>query len=237
MTRALPRLSLPHLSDEAVAAFADGVLRGAAQQRARQHLSECRDCAEAIHGQRAASAVLRSAAAPSLPLALLDRLRQLPSTAPLPSAFLDPAGMSVDGQPVFAAFGTVWPASAASALLPFAGPPTPAAPAAPAPADAVPPAAVPAGNASAGNASAGDAPAGDAPGGAARRRPVVTSHLTTLALAAVAVGLLVSTAASTGGATAGLPPAGSTGGGVLPGPASIGTTILIRPAAELTGRR
>ena len=36
---------LPHLSEDAVAAFADGVLSSAATVRARRHCAECTECA------------------------------------------------------------------------------------------------------------------------------------------------------------------------------------------------
>ena len=42
-------VNLPqHLSDEAVAAFADGVLGGSARERARQHVEECAECRTAV---------------------------------------------------------------------------------------------------------------------------------------------------------------------------------------------
>ena len=52
-----------HLSDEAVAAFADGVLSGHARERAARHLNECPECrgaagpgAEKIPGSKEAKA-------------------------------------------------------------------------------------------------------------------------------------------------------------------------------------
>ena len=112
MTRSPSRASLPHLSDEAVAAFADGVLPPGPFGRAQKHLVECVGCTQAVRDQQAARVLLRAAAIPAAPGALLDRLRQLPTTSPLGAAVGGgqgselTCGMSVDGQPVFAAFHT-----------------------------------------------------------------------------------------------------------------------------------
>ena len=79
-----------HLSDEAVAAFADGVLSGHARDRAARHLSGCPECTHAVAVQREAVWALRAAPAPSLPVGLVDRLRSVPITTPVtnvPSAF------------------------------------------------------------------------------------------------------------------------------------------------------
>lgn len=90
-----------HLSDEAVAAFADGVLSGAARERAARHLDACPECRRAVTVQREAAAALRTAPAPALPTSLADRLRTLPMTTPLP-----PPATSVgpDGSPVLSTF-------------------------------------------------------------------------------------------------------------------------------------
>jgi hypothetical protein len=74
-----------HLSDEAVAAFADGVLRGHARERAARHLDACAECRWAVKVQREAVAALRTAPAPALPTNLLERLRTVPLTTPLPA--------------------------------------------------------------------------------------------------------------------------------------------------------
>ena len=80
-----PRVfGLPHLSEDAVAAFADGVLSAAAASRARRHCAECAECADAVRGQRETALLLRTAPAPALPSGLLDRLAGLPMSAPLP---------------------------------------------------------------------------------------------------------------------------------------------------------
>lgn len=257
MTRSLPRLALPHLSDEAVAAFADGVLRAAAQQRARQHIYECRDCADAVNGQRAASAVLRAAAAPTVPLGLMDRLRELPDTADLPVPTRSAAGLSPDGQPVFAAFGTrsgpggscateasrprgtdrvataTVTATAASLIPPplmpppLMSPPLMSPPLIPA-LGFVPP--VPARTRAA------------SPSGADRHRRLASpaSGLAAAATAAVAVGLLASTAAAAGGAAASTVPTAPTQAVPATGAAPARfdqPAVLTHPVLQPTGPR
>ena len=91
-----------HLSDEAIAAFADGVLRGSARERAGRHLSECAECAYAVAVQREAVWALRAAPAPPLPIDLLDRLRSVPATTPISNI---PSALAPDGSAVFGAFG------------------------------------------------------------------------------------------------------------------------------------
>ena len=76
-------MSSQHLSDEAVAAFADGVLRGHARERAARHTETCAECAHAVRVQREAAWALRAAVAPALPTSLADRLRTLPDTTPI----------------------------------------------------------------------------------------------------------------------------------------------------------
>ena len=98
-----------HLSDEAVAAFADGVLRGHARERARRHTTVCAECHHAVAVQREAVLALRTAAAPALPTSLLDRLREVPLTTPIRSV---PAALADDGSALFATFG------AAAAFVP-----------------------------------------------------------------------------------------------------------------------
>ena len=86
-----------HLSDEAVAACADGVLTGTARERARRHCAECPECTYAVAVQREAVWALRAAPAPALPSGLLDRLRSVPVTTPvrtLPTA-LGPDGTTM----------------------------------------------------------------------------------------------------------------------------------------------
>ena len=97
-------MSSQHLSDEAIAAFADGVLSGHARERASRHTAKCPECAYAVAVQREAVWALRAAPAPSLPAGLLDRLRSVPSTTPIRVA---PTAVGPDGSAMFAAFGTM----------------------------------------------------------------------------------------------------------------------------------
>lgn len=95
---------IPHLSDEAVAAFADGMLAPSAHGRAERHLAVCPECARAVDEQRAAVSILRAAPAPALPAGLLERLRSVPVTTTLTPQKL---ALAPDGSAVFPAFGTV----------------------------------------------------------------------------------------------------------------------------------
>lgn len=95
---------LPHLSEDAVAAFADGVLSAAATARARKHCGECPECADAVRGQRETAMMLRAAKAPALPAGLLDRLSGLPMSAQLPPPRSGlPTVLGADGIPMFVA--------------------------------------------------------------------------------------------------------------------------------------
>jgi hypothetical protein len=106
-----------HLSDEAVAACADDVLTGLARDRARRHTAVCAECAVAVADQREAVWALRAAPAPALPLGLLDRLRDVPSTTPLAVV---PGTVAADGSAMFAAFGTMSYAALAPSPAPSA---------------------------------------------------------------------------------------------------------------------
>jgi Putative zinc-finger len=99
-----------HLSDEAVAAYADGVLSGAARERARRHAESCAECAHAVRVQREAMLALRTAPAPALPTDLLARLRAVPTTTPIN---VPPTVLGPDGTPMFPAYGTPPPRSGA----------------------------------------------------------------------------------------------------------------------------
>ncbi len=95
-----------HLSDEAVAAYADGVLTGHARERARRHAESCAECAHAVRVQREAVLALRTAPAPALPTDLLARLRAVPTTTPIN---IPPTVFGPDGTPMFPAYGTSVP--------------------------------------------------------------------------------------------------------------------------------
>ncbi len=90
-----------HLSDEAVAAFADGVLVGSARERATRHLNSCGECRQAVRIQREAAFALRAAPAPALPSALLDRLRTVPQTTSITTL---PTVLTADGTPMLSTF-------------------------------------------------------------------------------------------------------------------------------------
>jgi hypothetical protein len=92
-----------HLSDEAIAAFADGVLRGHARDRAARHVDACVECSTAVRVQREAAWALRSASLPAPPNDLMARLRSVPQTTPLPAA-QTPAAFDADGSAMFATF-------------------------------------------------------------------------------------------------------------------------------------
>jgi hypothetical protein len=94
-------LSISHLSDEAVAAFADGALTTGAQARAAKHIAGCLECSAAIRIQRETTAALRSAMAPVMSSQLLDRLRSVPMSAPLSTTSVV---LSPQGHPMFPAY-------------------------------------------------------------------------------------------------------------------------------------
>jgi anti-sigma factor RsiW len=102
-----------HLSDEAVAAFADGVLTGHARERATRHINGCTECRLAVTEQREAASALRTAAAPPLPSALLDRLRNVPQTTPITSL---PTVLDADGTTLLSTFAPM------AALVPVESP-------------------------------------------------------------------------------------------------------------------
>lgn len=95
---------LPHLSEDAVAAFADGVLSASATARARRHCAECAECAQAVRAQREAALLLRAASCPSASADLLSRLASVPMSAPLPPRSGPPTVLGADGMPMFRAY-------------------------------------------------------------------------------------------------------------------------------------
>jgi hypothetical protein len=95
---------LPHLSEDAVAAFADGVLSASAAARAQRHCAECAECAEAVRAQRETALLLRAAGNPTAPAELMSRLAGLPMSAPLPPPCGGlPTVLGADGVPMFIA--------------------------------------------------------------------------------------------------------------------------------------
>jgi hypothetical protein len=103
-----------HLSDEAVAAFADGVLRGLARERATRHVNACAECRRAVQVQREAAWALRAATTPPPPSALLERLRTVPQTTPIQTL---PTAVAPDGTTMIATFA----AAPMAALVPQTG--------------------------------------------------------------------------------------------------------------------
>ncbi|MCW2540487.1 MAG: hypothetical protein JWN95_2212 [Frankiales bacterium] len=96
---------LPHLSEDAVAAFADGVLTPTATARAQRHCAECDECAAAVRVQREAMMMLRSAPTPSLPSGLMARLSAVPMSTQLPPPMSGlPTVLGSDGVPVFVTY-------------------------------------------------------------------------------------------------------------------------------------
>jgi anti-sigma factor RsiW len=92
-------MSTQHLSDEAIAAFADGKLSGLARDRAVRHTARCAECNHAVAVQREAVWALRAAPAPSLPSGLFDRLCGLPQVMPVAAP---PTVVGPDGTAMFA---------------------------------------------------------------------------------------------------------------------------------------
>lgn len=75
-------MTLPqlHLAAEAIVAFVDGELAAVPQRRADAHLRECVECRIAVAQQRAAKTALYGARQPDPSDALLARLRGIPMT-------------------------------------------------------------------------------------------------------------------------------------------------------------
>jgi hypothetical protein len=85
------------------------VLSGVARARAIRHLDACAECHHAVAVQREAVWALRAAPAPSLPSGLLDRLRVVPQTTPVPAP---PTVLGPDGSAMFAVTPSAIPGSA-----------------------------------------------------------------------------------------------------------------------------
>lgn len=78
-------MTLPdlHLSEDALAAYVDGILSPTADERAAKHLRSCGECRTAVDVEREAKALLGAAPDPSLPAGLMARLLDVPMTADL----------------------------------------------------------------------------------------------------------------------------------------------------------
>ncbi|MFL6128928.1 MAG: anti-sigma factor family protein, partial [Mycobacteriales bacterium] len=78
-------MTLPdvHLAEDALAAYVDGVLSPAADERAERHLRRCAECRAEVDAQREAKALIGAAPDPELPAGLLARLLDVPMTADL----------------------------------------------------------------------------------------------------------------------------------------------------------
>ena len=78
-------MTLPdlHLSEDALAAYVDGILSPGADERAAKHLRSCAECRAAVDAQREAKALLGATPDPGLPAGLLARLLDVPMTADL----------------------------------------------------------------------------------------------------------------------------------------------------------
>ena len=78
-------MTLPdlHLSEDALAAYVDGILPRGADERAAKHLRSCAECRAAVDVEREAKALLGAAPDPSLPAGLMARLLDVPMTADL----------------------------------------------------------------------------------------------------------------------------------------------------------
>jgi anti-sigma factor RsiW len=72
-----------HLSEDALAAYVDGILSPSADERAAKHLRSCAECRAAVDAEREAKALLGAAPDPFLPAGLLAKLLDVPMTADL----------------------------------------------------------------------------------------------------------------------------------------------------------
>lgn len=81
-------MTLPdlHLGEDALVAYADGVLSPAADERAARHLRSCPECQDSIDAEREAKALLGASPDPMLPAGLMARLLDVPMTADLGSS-------------------------------------------------------------------------------------------------------------------------------------------------------
>ena len=78
-------MTLPdlHLSEDALAAYVDGILSAGADERAAKHLRTCAECRAAVDVEREAKALLGAVPDPNIPAGLLAKLLDVPMTADL----------------------------------------------------------------------------------------------------------------------------------------------------------
>jgi hypothetical protein len=74
-----------HLSEDALAAYVDGILSHTADERAAKHLRTCAECRAAVDAEREAKALLGATPDPTLPAGLLAKLLDVPMTADIGS--------------------------------------------------------------------------------------------------------------------------------------------------------
>jgi Putative zinc-finger len=93
----LPEL---HLSEDALAAYVDGILAPGADERAAKHLRSCAECRAAVDAEREAKALLGAAPDPDLPAGLLARLLDVPMTADIGDTGVGGADriLAIDGE-------------------------------------------------------------------------------------------------------------------------------------------
>ncbi len=111
-------MTLPdlHLAEDALAAYVDGTLSAAADDRAARHLRACAECREAVDAGREAKALLGATPDPALPAGLLSRLLDVPMTADLGSSDRvlavdgDTLGWATGGRSGLASAASTWSA-------------------------------------------------------------------------------------------------------------------------------
>ncbi|AOS61760.1 anti-sigma factor family protein [Actinoalloteichus hymeniacidonis] len=86
-----------HLALDALVALVDGELSPSAHDRAVSHLARCPTCSGRATAQRQARTAVRSAAAPMMPVGLLEALCAIPQHADLPPG-PDELAVTSDGQ-------------------------------------------------------------------------------------------------------------------------------------------
>ena len=93
-------MTLPdlHLSEDALAAYVDGILAPGADERAARHLRSCAECRDAVDAEREAKALLGAAPDPDLPTGLLAKLLDVPMTADIGGTDIPDRVLAIDGE-------------------------------------------------------------------------------------------------------------------------------------------